>query len=198
MPALPGPTVFGWSSQPLRKCPRCGVRGRFKAAVGRGRRRRPLGLARSRQSAARGPAGAGEALPPPRASEEAVAEGGSPARAGARGEPPGSPAVRRPPGRFVPFRGWRCGRRCGPFRARPAALRCTRLHPGGGGLRLCVASVPTTRSGVTVCSGEVARHSDPSREGLAGAQTDSFDCNHPGVRTRQGDGLRGRVGALPA
>lgn len=65
--------------------------------------------------------------------------------------------------RFVPFRGWRCGRRCGPFRAGPAALRCTRLHPGGGGLRLCVASVPTTRSGVTVCSGEVARHSDPSR-----------------------------------
>lgn len=53
-------------------------------------------LARSRQSAARGPAGA--ALPPPGASEEAVAEGGSPAPAGARCEPPGSPAGRRPPG----------------------------------------------------------------------------------------------------
>lgn len=74
------------------------MRGRFKAAVGRGRRRRPGWLARSRQSAARGPAGAGAALPPPGASEEAVAEGGSPAPAGARGEPPASPAMRRPRG----------------------------------------------------------------------------------------------------
>lgn len=125
VPALPGPTVFGWSSQPLGKCPRCEVRGRFKAAVGRGRRRRPRWLARSRQSAARGPAGAGEALPPPRASEEAVAEGGNPAPAGARREPPGSPALCSVPGLEVwpalwPVPRWSC---------------CATLHPAAPGRR---------------------------------------------------------------
>lgn len=111
------------------------MRGRFKAAVGRGRRRRPGWLARSRQSAARGPAGAGEALPPPGASEEAVAEGGSPAPAGARGEPPGSPAVKRPPGAL--FRSGAGGvagvvARSALVLLRYAAPGCTRAAAGSG------------------------------------------------------------------
>lgn len=63
-PSAHSGAVWG-SLQPLGRRPRRGVRGRFKAAAGRGRRRRPGWLARSRQSAARGPAGA--ALLPVRA-----------------------------------------------------------------------------------------------------------------------------------
>lgn len=175
VPAVPVPTVvpFGGHRSHSGRRPRRGVYGRFKASAGRGRRRRPGWLARSRQSAARGPAGA--ALLPPGASERSRRRW---PRAGA--QPGREPCGEEAAGRFVPFRGWRCGRRCGPFPARRAALRCARLHPGSG-LRLCVASVPTTGSGVTVCSGEVTRHSDPSGAGLAAAQTDSFDCSHPGV-----------------
>lgn len=53
------------SPRPIGKRSRRKGRGRFKEAAGRGRRPRSGWLARSRQSAARGPAGAGAALPPP-------------------------------------------------------------------------------------------------------------------------------------
>lgn len=152
--------VWG-SSQPLGRLPRRGVRGRFKASAGRGRRR-PGWLARSRQSAARGPAGA--ALPPPGASEEAVAQGGSPAPAGARGEPPGNPEGRRPPGAL--FRSGAGGVAGSAFAGlRCAAPGCTRAAGSGCAWPL----PPTTGSGLTVCSGEVAHHSDPSGKGLAAA-----------------------------
>lgn len=176
-PSAHSGAVWG-SSQPLGRRPRSGVRGRFKASAGRGRRRRPGWLARSRKSAARGPAGA--ALPPPGASEEAAAEGGSPVPAGARGEPPGSPAGRRRPGAL--FRSGAGGVAGGVARSALAGLRCAApgcTRAAGSGCAWPLS--PTTGSGVTVCSGEVARHSNPSGEGLAAAQADSFDCSHPGV-----------------
>lgn len=132
------------------RCSRRGVRGRFKTAVGRGRRRRPGWLAWGRQSAARGPAGAGAALPPPGASEEAAAEDRSPARAGARVS-----------GRAAQWGGGRralcsgAGGVAGGV-ARSALARPAALHPGARRW-LCVASAPTSRPSVTVC-GEVARH----------------------------------------
>lgn len=176
MPAVPAPAV----------APFGGRRGQLEGARAAGcavalRRRRGGDGGGSGQAgwrgavsrrAARGPAGAGAALPPPGTSEEAAAESWSPAPAGAHCERPGSPAETRPAGAL--FRGWRCGRRCGPLGARRAAL-----HPGAW-FWLCVASAPTSYPSVTVC-GKVARHRDLGGEGLATGQTDSFDCSHPGV-----------------
>lgn len=169
-----------WESlQPLGRRPRRGVRGRFKAAAGRGRRRRPGWLARSRQSAARGPAGATLLLV--RARRRWPRAGAQPRRE----RTVSRPAALRGGGRraLCSVQGLEVWPAVWPVLrlTRHAAIRCTGLHSGGGGLRLCVASVPTTRSGVTVCNGEVARYSDPSGEGLAAAQTDSFDCTHLGV-----------------
>lgn len=160
-PSVHSGAVLG-SSWPLGRRPRRGVRGRFKAAAGRGRRRQPGWLAGAEPSVgSAGPGGRGRGAPSSRCEPGGggrVAEGRSPAEAGARGEPPGSPAGRRPAGAL--FRGWRCGWRCGRVRALPAAVQL------GTRLRLCVASVSTT-----VCSGEVSRYQDLSGEGLSAAQT---------------------------
>lgn len=129
VPAVPVPTVvpFGGHRSHSGRRPRRGVYGRFKASAGRGRRRRPGWLARSRQSAARGPAGA--ALLPPGASDY---QGG-----GGRGREPspgGSPAGRRPPGAL--FRSGAGGVAGGVARSLLAGLRyaargCTRAAGSG-------------------------------------------------------------------
>lgn len=170
MPAVPAPAV----------APFWGRRGQLESARGAGdavalrwRRGGDGGGGRagwrgavSRRRGARR-ARARRSLLPRGTSEEVAAEGQSPARAGARGERPCSPAGRRPAGAL--FRGWRCGRRCGPLGARsPCCAAPGRpAPPPPAPAQRCEVKSPAARTSV--------------EEGLATGQTDSFDCSHPGI-----------------